>query len=143
MQRKHGEQEFNIMPKTYVLPSQAEAFEEQYKALKNSYHENMWIVKPTCGACGRGIYVTDDINDIDMKSSNVVSHYVSNPLLINGFKFDLRIYVCITSYEPLRIYVYKEGLVRFASEQYEVFNEAEIQEELEGKNLSNTLYNYI
>jgi tubulin polyglutamylase TTLL5 len=48
----------------------------------------------------------------------VVSKYVSNPLLINNHKFDLRIYVLLTCIEPLRIYVYNEGLVRFASEPY-------------------------
>ena len=49
---------------------------------------------------------------------SVISRYISNPLLINSHKFDLRIYVVVTCYEPLRVYVYKEGLARFASESY-------------------------
>lgn len=48
----------------------------------------------------------------------VVSEYIDNPLLINGLKFDLRIYAAITCVNPLRIYMYKEGLVRFATEKF-------------------------
>jgi Tubulin-tyrosine ligase family len=48
----------------------------------------------------------------------IVSRYITNPLLINGLKFDLRVYVLITSFDPWRIYVYDEGLARFASEPY-------------------------
>lgn len=50
--------------------------------------------------------------------SCIVSRYIANPLLINGLKFDLRVYVLITSLDPWRIYVYDEGLARFASELY-------------------------
>ena len=60
----------------------------------------------------------DDINDVNVDELSVISRYVTNPLLINGHKFDLRIYVLITCYEPLRVYVFQEGLARFASETY-------------------------
>ena len=48
----------------------------------------------------------------------VISRYITNPLLVNGTKFDLRIYVVVTCFDPLRIYIYNEGLARFASDKY-------------------------
>ena len=40
------------------------------------------------------------------------------PFLIDGLKFDLRIYVLLAGCEPMRIFMYKDGLVRFATEKY-------------------------
>ena len=37
---------------------------------------------------------------------------------MSGYKFDIRLYVLLTSIDPLRVYIYNEGLVRFASELY-------------------------
>jgi hypothetical protein len=49
----------------------------------------------------------------------VVQEYIANPcLLANSAKFDLRVYVLVTSISPLRLYVYEEGIVRFASNRY-------------------------
>lgn len=32
-------------------------------------------------------------------------------MLLDGFKFDLRVYVLMTSCDPMRIFMYKDGLV--------------------------------
>jgi hypothetical protein len=47
-----------------------------------------------------------------------VSEYIGNPLLFDGYKFDLRIYVAITCMNPLKLYIYEEGLTRFATSKY-------------------------
>lgn len=81
-----------------------------------------WIFKPAAAAQGRGIFVTSKLSEIPQTNNNhnyVVSQYIDNPLLLNGYKFDMRIYVAITCVNPLRLYIYEEGLARFATQKYD------------------------
>jgi hypothetical protein len=56
---------------------------------------------------------------ITKDNSFVVQKYLSSPALHNDYKFDFRIYVLVTTViEPLTAFIYKEGLVRLASEKY-------------------------
>jgi len=41
-----------------------------------------------------------------------------NPLLIGGKKFDMRIYVLVTTYQPLTVYLYRSGFGRFTHHRY-------------------------
>lgn len=45
----------------------------------------------------------------------MVSKYVSKPHLINGLKYDLRIYILVTSFDPLRIYFFKDGTFSYSN----------------------------
>ena len=72
----------------------------------------LWIVKPHASSRGRGIFLLQDLTEIPLDAVSVVCRYIENPYLIQGLKFDLRIYVLVTGYDPLRIYLFKEGLTR-------------------------------
>lgn len=115
MAKKFGKKHFKFMPKTYLLPKQKKSL----KKVMDSNPDKFWIAKPPNLYCGMGIKVVNKFQDIPgKKGCQCVQSYIKNPLLINNLKFDLRIYVLITSVDPLRIYLYEEGLTRFATEEY-------------------------
>ena len=118
MQKKFGKEEFDFYPDTYVLPEEFSEFYMHFNKSRDPY----WILKPVNSSQGKGINLIDNLTQVPTNEPFVISKYIKNPLLINGLKFDLRLYVLITSFEPLKIYLYQEGLVRFASEEYDSQN---------------------
>jgi len=108
--------EFNLAPHSWVLPDDYDQMEElmEYQAMQ----KRMYILKPNASSCGRGIRVVQGTSKFTHKDDTIVSFYLDRPLLINNKKFDLRIYILVTSYNPLRVYMYDEGLARFATEPY-------------------------
>lgn len=112
MQKKFGIKEFSFMPSTFVLPKEIQRFEGTWQKLAGVA---TWIIKPPTSGRGQGVKVINQWWEIPKWHSVIVQRYISRPRLINGSKFDLRVYVLLTSVNPLRCYIYKEGLARFAS----------------------------
>ena len=105
---------FDFIPESYILPNEYAFLKEKMDNNPNQF----WIVKPVALCQGKGIFLTQNINEIPNNYSYIASKYINNPFLINKKKFDLRIYVFVTSIMPLRIYRYNEGLTRFSSNDY-------------------------
>ncbi|XP_054828011.1 probable tubulin polyglutamylase TTLL2 [Eublepharis macularius] len=122
MKGVYGTNLYDFSPAAFIMPNDYIKFiteytkERQIPGKKPSY----WICKPVDRSRGRGILIFQDIKDFVYDCMVIVQKYVTNPLLISGYKWDLRLYVCVTSFSPLTIYTYEEGLVRFATEKFDL-----------------------
>ncbi|CAM9817284.1 unnamed protein product, partial [Hapterophycus canaliculatus] len=114
--RRKFPHEYSFYPRTWVLPVEWGAFKTEFDASGKT--TRTFIIKPDSGCQGRGIFLTQDLGRVDPMESQVAQLYVQKPLLIEGFKFDLRLYILVTSVIPLRVYAFKDGLTRFCTEEY-------------------------
>lgn len=125
---------YDFFPVTYQLPMEYGVFVEDFKRQAD---RPIWIAKPTGKAQGKGIFLFTDIrevklwrkaaenrgankqeDDVEDVENYVVQRYITNPYLVGGKKFDLRIYVLVTSYMPLTIWLYRSGFARFSAFRY-------------------------
>ena len=111
-------EDFTFMPETYIYPSQKDTIYNKFNNYKLNL-DDLWLVKPTNKYGGHGIYIFDSLKNIKLKEF-IITKYIKNVNLIKGKKYDLRLYVLLTGLKPMRIYFYKEGLVRIASEKYSI-----------------------
>ncbi|XP_076840164.1 putative tubulin polyglutamylase TTLL9 isoform X2 [Brachyhypopomus gauderio] len=120
----------DFFPRTFELPSEYHLFVEEFKRSPGS----TWIMKPVARSQGKGIFLFRKLKDImewkkdgtrseEQKDeaqveSYVAQRYIENPYLINGRKFDLRVYVLVTSYLPLKAWLYRDGFARFSNTRF-------------------------
>ena len=115
---------FHFMPQTWILPNEGGSLRKQSKARPR------WVIVKPDGSCqGRGIFLTNSAEKAcSFSPAAVAQEYVDTPFLIDGFKFDIRIYVLVTSCDPLRVYLYEEGLARFCTKPYKAPSEENAKE---------------
>eukprot|EP00833_Pecoramyces_ruminatium_P014448 jgi/Orpsp1_1/1188480/evm.model.d7180000065170.1 len=106
--------DFTYMMETYTN-QQMDQIKEKFKNYQRTEND-LWLVKPKGLSRGRDIRFFESIKKITKK--DIITKYISNPLLIEGKKFDLRIYLLVTGHNPLKVYIYKEGFARISTEEY-------------------------
>lgn len=116
------------IPRAFQLPKDKEKFLEYAKAnpdakfvQKHNQHRHIYI---------RGV------DEIDFEDHNsFIQEYIQKPFLVDGHKFDIGVYVIITSIDPLRVYIYKgEILFRYCPQKYYPFDASDEDKYVVGDN---------
>ncbi|CAE7694835.1 TTLL9, partial [Symbiodinium microadriaticum] len=121
--------QYDILPTTFLLPREYAMFVEEFKKIGG-----IWIMKPIGAAQGKGIFLFTRLSEIsDWKTdfkykpgggsekeveAYVCQRYLQYPLCIGGKKFDIRMYALVTSFSPLKVYIYRRGFARFTNSRY-------------------------
>ncbi|OHT03330.1 Tubulin-tyrosine ligase family protein [Tritrichomonas foetus] len=104
---------YNFVPRSFILPQQNQEFVATLKQTKKKY-----LIKPDMGSLGQGISIIEPGEEYKLTEELAVAQEYVESYLINNTKFDLRVYVLLCSIKPLRIFVFRDGLARFCSEEY-------------------------
>ncbi|QOR39795.1 amylase [Billgrantia diversa] len=105
----------DFFPRAYVMP-------HDYHALQQAARDNpaqRWILKPTNASKGKGVRVLQDVGEAPLAADWLVQEYLDHPHTIRGHKYVLRLYVLIASLAPLRVYLYRQGFAKLASEPWD------------------------
>ncbi|KAF7703496.1 hypothetical protein HF521_022503 [Silurus meridionalis] len=125
---KSQPQEYSFIPKTWIFPAEYTQFQNYVKELRRKRKQKTFIVKPANGAMGHGISLIRNCEKLPAQDHFIVQEYLDKPFLMEGYKFDLRIYILVTSCDPLRIFLYNDGLVRMGTEKYHAPNESNLSQ---------------
>lgn len=118
--------DLKYIPKSFKLPDDRDKFMEYAK----QYPDKKFVQKHNQH---RHISIKS-FKDIDFADNDTfLQEFVDNPLLVDGHKFDIGVYVIITSINPLRVYMYKgDILFRYCPVKYYPFDEKNVDKYIVG-----------
>ena len=103
-----------------LLPSDSELVKDQLQKSPQP-----WVLKPVIGKQAIGVSIVTNKKQLPnyrkpemARKRFVLQKYITNPLLLHGRKFHMRLYLVLTSLSPLRVLRHNEGLVLFATHNY-------------------------
>ncbi|KAA0176615.1 hypothetical protein FNF27_01896 [Cafeteria roenbergensis] len=132
----YGADAYGFHPEGFCLPSERHRFQAACSAASVpvapsdpswAVRDGLWVCKPSDLSRGRKVCVVRGPGDVSIDQGSVVQRYLARPLCANGYKFDLRLYVVVTSVRPLRAFLYHDGLVRFATKPYAAARPAHVE----------------
>ena len=103
------------MLETYIYPKDKEKIYNNFKDYK-IISNNLWIIKQKEENTDTKAHFFKSLKNIPKEF--VMSKYLTNPHLIDGKKYHLRLYVLISGIKPLRIYLYNEGFAHIAKQKF-------------------------
>ena len=106
------------VPQAFQIPADKEEF-----LIYAKQNPNKLFVQKNNNHRGIKIEKVENLNLDDDDEGSFVQEFVHNPLMVDGYKFDIGIYTTLTSVDPLRIYVhYNDVLLRFCPTKYHPFD---------------------
>lgn len=85
--------------------------------------DNLWIIKPPNMARSMDMIISDNLPAL-IKSletgPKIAQKYITNPVLRQGRKIDLRYVLLIKSVQPLTLFLYKHFWIRSSNNPYTV-----------------------
>lgn len=118
--------DLSFIPKSFKLPDHREKFMDYVSANP----EKLFVQKHNQH---RHIYIRN-ISEINFDDNGTfLQEFVDNPFLVDGHKFDIGVYVIITSMDPLRVYIYKgDVLFRYCPVKYYPFEASNVDKYIVG-----------
>jgi hypothetical protein len=139
--------ELEIMPASFLLDDPKDC--KEFFKYSQTRPLSWWILKPSKGYGGEGITVHKNLSHFyknyavcsQTKEQFVVQEYLSDLLLIEGRKFDVRAHILIAGTSPYILF-YHEGYLRLSMEKFDARNSGRSSMHLTNSHIQTLAKNY-